>query len=322
METAGILDRVRASCAEVVRRARSVRIDDERLDALARELARGAPAAPDVDPSHHRLATTGATLALVITLDAINFGSGWFPLLRKRPGLSGYLSVATCLRERFDARGPWTAHELVGMRASCVAEVLEQEPTSEELRELLRLYARALRDLGAFLLERFGGRFEGPVEAARGSAEKLVGLLLEMPLYRDVARYEELEVPFLKRAQITAADLALALGGEGLGRFDDLDRLTLFADNLVPHVLRMEGVLWYAPALARRIDSEELLEPGSPEEVEIRAAAVEAVERCVGAAGRHGLRIRPHALDGLLWNRGQTPAMKSHPRHRTRCPYY
>ncbi len=40
-----------------------------------------------------------------------------------------------------------------------------------------------------------------------------------------------------------AADLAAAFRGQGPGRFRDLDRLTLFADNLVPHVLRREGVL-------------------------------------------------------------------------------
>ena len=31
--------------------------------------------------------------------------------------------------------------------------------------------------------------------------------------------------------------------------FDDLRRLTMFADNLVPHVLRIEGVLHYSPDL-------------------------------------------------------------------------
>ena len=55
---------------------------------------------------------------------------------------------------------------------------------------------------------------------------------------------------FYKRAQIVAADLALA----GVARFRDLDRLTIFADNLVPHVLRCDGVLVYdaAPGRAHR----------------------------------------------------------------------
>ena len=86
-------------------------------------------------------------------------------------------------------------------------------------------------------------------------------------------------VPFFKRAQIAAADLALA----GLAPAEDLDRLTLFADNLVPHVLRLDGVLEFDDDLVARIDAEELLEHDSPEEVEIRACALHAVELLVAA---------------------------------------
>ncbi len=44
-----------------------------------------------------------------------------------------------------------------------------------------------------------------------------------MPFFDDVG--------FYKRAQITASDLVHA----GLARFTDIDALTIFADNLVPH---------------------------------------------------------------------------------------
>ena len=105
------------------------------------------------------------------------------------------------------------------------------------------LFASALRDLGRFLLQEHGGRFEGPVETAAGSAERLVGELAKMELYRDVARYRGLDVPFYKRAQINRLDLANALGGEGLGHIRALGQLTQFDDNLDPHVRRMLGVL-------------------------------------------------------------------------------
>jgi hypothetical protein len=143
-----------------------------------------------------------------------------------------------------------------------------------------------------------------------------------MEFYRDVARHRDLEVPFYKRAQITCLDLATALGGKGLGRFGDLDQLTLFADNLVPHVLRTLGVLVYDPALVRRIDAGELIESQSVEEVEIRAVAVHAVERLSESCARRGFEVRPHALDGILWTLGQRPDIKARPRHRTRCTFY
>ena len=186
----------------------------------------------------------------------------------------------------------------------------------------MALFAEALNELGAFLAREHRGRYAGPIEQARGSAERLVQSLARMPFYRDVARYEGFEVPFYKRAQITCSDLAEALRGRGLGRFDDLDELTLFADNLVPHVLRTLGVLLYSPDLAKRIDAEELIESGSEEEVEIRAVALHAVERLAGSCARRGWRAPPRRLDHLLWSRGQSPRVKARPRHRTRCSYY
>jgi len=315
-------ERVRRAAAEVSRRARFVRIDPAGIGALAERLAREAPPTPDYDTAHHHRGSPASTLAFNLTLDSINFGSGWFPLLRKPPGLSGYFTVATGIKRRFDEKGPWSAAELGEIGARELAALLGQDLAVAEVRELMELFAEALRDLGAWLGRRFGGRFEGPVEEAAGSAERLAELLAEMPFYRDVERYDELDVPFYKRAQIVPSDLALAFGGEGFGRFRDLERLTIFADNLVPHVLRCERVLVYAPELLARIDAGELLAAGSPEEVEIRAGGVHATELLVGAIRARGGRTSARDLDQLLWTRGQDPRIKAHPRHRTRCVYY
>ncbi len=303
-------------------RAHRVRIDEQRLAALAEELLETPSPPSPLDPAHHRLGDAEATLAYVVSLDAINFGSGWFPVLAKRPGLSGYYTVATALRERFDAHGPWSAEELQALDAAACAEFLGQDPGDPEVGELMELFARALNDLGRLLAERYHGRFAGLVEEAGGAAARLVELLCAMPFYRDVARYDDFEVCFYKRAQLTAADLASAFGGEGPGCFRDLDRLTAFADNLVPHVLRHEGVLLYDPALAKRIDVGERIPAGSPEEVEIRAGAVHAIERCVAEIERRGGRANSRQLDFLLWDRGHRPELKAHPRHRTRTTFY
>jgi hypothetical protein len=212
--------------------------------------------------------------------------------------------------------------ELCRLTPQDCAEVFGQDPSAPEPAELMQLFSRALGDLGGWLLERHAGCFRGAVEAAGRSAARLVEMLAAMPLYRDVARYGELELPFYKRAQLTAADLAAAFQGEGPGRFRDLHRLTLFADNLVPHVLRCEGVLVYANALAARIDAGDLLAAGSPEEIEIRAGAVHAVELCVERIAGAGGCATPQQLDSLLWHRGQRPELKARPRHRTRTPFY
>lgn len=320
----GLFDAIRGQAAEVSRRARHVRIDFGRARELANEIVAQAPDGPEFDPAADRLADPETTLAYVVTLDAINFGSGWFPYLAKRPGHSGYRTIADRLRDRFASQGAWSAPELANLDVATCSEVLGQDAVCDrpEVAELMGLYTRALRDLGAWLGDRFGGSFAAAVEAAGGRAERLVELLAEMPFYRDVSRYDEMEVPFFKRAQITAADLQRAFGDAKPGRFDDLDRLTLFADNLVPHVLRRAGVLVYDSALAARIEAGDRLVAGSPEEVEIRATALHAVERMVESLAAGGTRLPAFELDTRLWNRGQLPESKASPRHRARCVYY
>ena len=317
-----VFARIRRLCREVTRRARFVRIDEAGLAAFARRLVEVSWPEDDLDPVHHVRAGESETLAFVIALDAINFGSGWFPLLRKRGGLSGYRTLATACKERFEAEGAWSGADLRGTTVEEMARLLGQDLGNSEVAELMALYARAWRELGNWLLERHDDRFESVVLAAGRSAATLVESLAEMSLYRDVSPYQELEVPLYKRAQITVADLHRAFGSGRFGCFDDLDELTLFADNLVPHVLRCEGVLVYEESLASRIDREEVLVVASEEEVEIRAVAVEAVERLVAALAGSGRPTTAHALDGLLWNAGQAPEIKARPRHRARCSFY
>ena len=288
-----LTDQVREGCRSIAESARFVSIDLDRLV----ELDPGPP--PELDADRHYLEGTPEDVAdYMLALDTINFGSGWFPTLRKRPGMSGYFTVAASLADRWRSVGPWSPDELRALTGTEVASVLGQEPD----HELMALYAEALRDLGRFLRDR---RALDVVAEAGGSAERLASMLAGgMPFFDDRG--------FWKRAQITPNDLALA----GVAEFSDLDRLTIFADNLVPHVLRVDGVLRYDPALAARIDAGELLPPGE-EEREIRGCAVHA---CELLAERLGMPAR--VLDTALWNRGQAPRYKSVPRHRTRTVYY
>ncbi len=297
---------LRAACAEIAERATHVRIDTDAIPGYATTVPFD-PTRERPEPGAHPTAGSREQLAAFwLTLDAINFGSGWFPTLRKQPGRSGYFTIAAGVGEH----GPWTADGLRRIDAGELAIVFGQEPA----HELMELFARSLNDLGGHIARNFGGSFQAVVDAAGGEALTLVERLSGWECFADVSDYQGLRVPFLKRAQIAAADLDRAR----IAQFEDLDRLTMFADNLVPHVLRLDGVLGFDPGLVERIESGELLEHGSPEEVEIRACAVHAVELIVAA--RPGSSASQ--LDQLLWNRGQEAHYKSRPRHRCRCTAY
>ncbi|HEX6781100.1 MAG TPA: hypothetical protein VF125_03620 [Solirubrobacterales bacterium] len=143
MSQVSLPDRVRAACAWVAERARSVAIDEERIAAYAATLP-GSPSAEEERPA----AAPEAAAAFAICMNAINFGSGWWPTIRKRPGMSGYSTMAAGLSDRFAAEGPWTPEELAAMDAGTIAAVLGQVAG----HPLMAAFAAALRDAGEHLL--------------------------------------------------------------------------------------------------------------------------------------------------------------------------
>jgi len=309
-----ITDEIREACAWVSERASSVRVMDQAIATYADSLALAGSTSPAKTGTPVDGDNREGIAAFWLTLDAINFGSGWFPTLRKRAEPTGYRTIAAGIRRRFDEHGPWAARELAEIQTGELAIVLDQDPD----HELLALFAASLRDLGSRLDTDYGGSFTALIDDAGGSAVSFVTRLGGWECFADSSVYRGREVPFLKRAQIAAADLHRA----GAAPFDDLAQLTMFADNLVPHVLRLDGVLAFDPGLVQRIDRGQLIEHGSAEEVEIRAGALHAVELIVAAAHAAGLPAASAQVDELLWNRGQGTAYKSVPRHRSRTTAY
>ena len=83
-------------------------------------------------------------------------------------------------------------------------------------------------------------------------------------------------------------------------------------------MLRLDGVLEVDDALVARIEAEELIEHDSPEEVELRACALHAVELLVEAHSATTATV----VDYILWHRGAAPRYKAQPRHRARATAY
>jgi hypothetical protein len=251
---ATLIEKVRTACRAVAERATRVHISYDSIPAYAAFLAQEPFMRPLPDPNSHHIGDPHDMVAFFLTLGTINFGSGYFPHLRKRTGMSGYFTVAGALKDYYRDHGAFSAQTLSQLTPDQCAKIFGQDLRKTAIRDLMRLFSTALNDLGRYLLDHFDGSFVGLVETAGSSAEKLVQILVGMPYFNDVGSYGGLQVPLYKRAQLTAADLYLSFHGKGLGRFDDMDRLTIFADNLVPHVLRIDEILDYQEDLADHID--------------------------------------------------------------------
>jgi hypothetical protein len=207
--------------------------------------------------------------------------------------------------------------------------------TTDDLRSLFRggttelqmLDERAaiLRDAGATLVERYDGLFHNLVAAASPALYDDGNGLLELlvrnfPRFDDVAEYNGHTVRFYKLAQLALWFLHVSLPG-GLG-VSDLDRLTAFADYIVPVGLRVLGIFRYSDALEQAIERGTLIKAGSPWEVELRAHTIYATALLtdgVNALRPPELQVIVPQIDARFW----VPFHKTHhPHHLTRTIYY
>lgn len=179
--TPTLADQIRSACAHITAGAVSVRVVGSALETYADELPEQPPYPPPlVDLPGADLETRAG---LVLALDAVNFGSGWFPTLQKREGMSGSLTVMHGIRDAF----PWTVEDLCDVTPERVAQATGQDPD----HELMALYATALRELGSQAARRGGF-------AALATLPGLAAELSTWPTFADPG--------FFKRAQITAYD--------------------------------------------------------------------------------------------------------------------
>jgi hypothetical protein len=322
MGSFGPSEAVRQSTRRVMQRARSVRLCGERLTAFARTLDEAqVRAAYRWEREYHYSRGEATVIDYVFTADAMNFGSGFLPQWQAEQLASTYKPVAAALKRRTESGGRCDAR----FAANATPREIGQLLGMPEGFELAGLYARSLNELGRWVLEGFGdyAALLARLDPPRHGAALVAQLVDNLSGFNDRAEYDGAPVYFYKRAQILVSDLHLALGGRGAGCFDDIDALTMFADNLVPHVLRLEDVLEYSPTLARRIERGEPLAPGCAEEVEIRAGAVQAVEAlCRQLRDERSWNVCAAMLDAYLWNLGQDARYKSRPRHLCQTMFY
>jgi hypothetical protein len=311
---------------KVAAESHQVQIDEQDLIRFAKGLSEKEVQLPPWENLYHFYDGGEKTVFYLLVLDTLNFC--FWPAPRemkweveyKSRKLSGYYALAVCLKQALESG-------TIIDRAEFLAELslngLKDILGGRGELQLLNQRVQNLNELGKALLDEYNGKASKFVEAAGESAIALVRILYRrLSSFRDVAKYRGHQVPFYKRAQIFAADLCGAFHGRKWGRFADMDKLTAFADYKLPQVLRHLGILRYAPDLAKKIDQRILIEAGSPEEVEIRANTIWAVEYIRRELEKMGKGLKAFEIDWILWNMGQDEAFKERPYHRTVTIFY
>jgi len=310
----------------VVKKSLRVQIQNQALINFSRELGASNIQIPSWNYSYHYYGKGEEMVAYLLVLDSINF-CFWPPPGKKKweidyqsEKISGYYALAASLKQAVESGIPITKARYL---ADLSLDELKQLLGGRGTLQLFEHRLQNLKELGQVLLKEYKGEACKLVEAAEKSAVKLVRLLAEkLGSFRDVGKYRGYDVFFYKRAQLFAADLYGAFQGKGWGSFFDMDQLTAFADYKLPQLLRHLGILHYSQELAEKVDQKVPLEAGSPEEVEIRANTIWAVELIRQELSQRGKELRSFEIDWILWNLSQKKEFKLKPYHRTATIFY
>ncbi len=323
MNTPGVLE----STKIVIEQSELVTINKARIEELCRMWAQTPFITPPWDENVHWSAPDSIKLAnYILVLDCLNFcfwpdpGQTRWQIEYKGQLLGGYQALAASLKRAIEEGLPLTdAFWLAKATSQDLAHVFRGEGEIP----LMDRRVQNVNEVGRVLLDKYQGQFANAIKSCEHSAVKLVELLArDFSSFNDVADWQGQTVRIFKRAQITVVDLFGSYHGQGLGKFDDLDCLTAYADYKIPQVLRVLGVMEYAPELAAKVDNQELIPAGSRAEVEIRCAMIWSIEYLCQALKRFGAPRLPYELDWFLWNIGQNALPNEKPYHRTRTYFY
>lgn len=184
-----------------------------------------------------------------------------------------------------------------------------------------------LQAVGQTLEADYDGRFSNFVEAAaprlyadgQGLIDKLVR---EFPRFNDVSPYAGHEIKLYKLAQLGIWTVYSALHGSNTFRLEDPEKITAFADYIVPVALEAMGILIYSPALKERIENHKMIPANSPQEVEIRAHTLYATALLAEEINKRrpaDRQIIIPQIDARLWTHFHTTFC---PHHLTRTIMY
>ena len=184
-----------------------------------------------------------------------------------------------------------------------------------------------LNEVGAVLVDRYGGRFHrfvrscAPAMYAEGDG-LMERLIAEFPRFDDTSTYHGADVHIHKLAQLGLWSLHMALQASGEWSLRDLSMMTAFADYIVPVALEVMGIFEYTPDLSTRIAEGVMIERDSDEEIEIRAHTLHAtalLTDAINALRPSDLQVVIPQVDFRLWSKYHATFR---PHHLTRTVMY
>jgi hypothetical protein len=184
-----------------------------------------------------------------------------------------------------------------------------------------------LHQVGAVLANKHDGRFHNFVKSCpprlydngNGLVDRMVK---EFPRFNDVSEYDGHIVKFYKLPQLGLWLVYSSLRKTGQFHLEDVDKMTAFADYIVPVALRLLGLTSYSPQLEHAINTHQMIARDSRWEVEMRAHCVYATALLceeINNIRPKDMQIIIPQIDARLWTHYHTTWW---PHHLTRTIMY
>ncbi len=184
-----------------------------------------------------------------------------------------------------------------------------------------------LHQVGKVLAEKYNGRYHNFVKACspklydngNGLIDRLVK---EFPRFNDVSMLDGHEIKFYKLAQLGIWMMYATLHASGKFRLDDPQKMTAFADYIVPVALRLHGITSYSARLEAAINSHQLIPRDFRWEIEIRAHCIYATALLTEEINKlrpANMQVIIPQIDARFWTHFHTTTW---PHHLTRTIMY
>jgi len=239
---------------------------------------------------------------------------------------TGYMALCAALTRAVEAGIPITSSKFyASITEKDVREIFASSSSSEI--PLIEQRVKNLQESGKVLNEKFGGSFANCIRQCNESACELLKLVTtEFTSFRDEGVIQGKRVSFYKRAQILIGDIWGLFRGSGLGKFNDIDSLTMFADYRVPQSLVHFRALEYSDQLYELLNKNHMFQNGDRQEIEIRGCSIHAVELICQQLklSETTLQVNSTVIDFFLWEyrRRFAADLARIPYHKVRCIYY
>jgi ubiquinone/menaquinone biosynthesis C-methylase UbiE len=289
----------------VVRNAKHVEVNKDQIKALAKDFqsSEGSYSRIDESPFAIKSLNNEQKLMLMWIFNTISFSYRENPYRQvtykwktyTRWSWSLLASIFRAIDEWYDILNP--------MFLSC----LKKEELTIILRwnieiSLLEERTLFLNQLWDILIGMFNWNFSDVIRLGNQDANQILDILIHsFPFFKDTREYKGKEIFFYKRAQALVESIYSISGWKWKSSLKNIECLTALADYVLPNVLRNLWVLKYSEELTKIIDNSTPIIAWSEEEIEIRAATIQAVYQIKQEILSRWIMVNSLEINDYLW---------------------